>query len=326
MQDRGGSIVATITADTTHVIASSNLETAQSTMETLQAGISAGGASQDAIADIHCVSADWISQSVVHKARQPEADYLDAAARKCLTATFEAQTTAAKELTRPSSSRSLHARYTTGSSQLQPSQELAGTPDRDAAGPDALAALQSGRRTTQAHPSREGDGPEEVQPWQREALSCWGLAEWQPPGWTATDWGKDGNWCEPYKADEVAHTLYQLYQHKHRLDLSDDPSPKKDLRPLSASQQPTAADQREAKESSGGQSSAAKCSHQACLRAPVCIVAELQRSMQQYVKGRGADRFRMFGTERAIATLQTAKQPLCTDDDVDALGLGAAPS
>lgn len=68
---------------------------------------------------------------------------------------------------------------------------------------------------------------------------------------------------------------------------------------------------------------AAACGHRACAAAPVCLVAQLEETLKGYVRGRGADSFRIFGTRRAINTLASATRPLRTPADVDDLSLGA---
>jgi hypothetical protein len=66
-----------------------------------------------------------------------------------------------------------------------------------------------------------------------------------------------------------------------------------------------------------------KCAHIACCYSSVCIVEQLEVSLKGYVRGRGADTFRMFNTRRAIGTIASASSPLKTEEDVDKLPLGA---
>jgi hypothetical protein len=61
------------------------------------------------------------------------------------------------------------------------------------------------------------------------------------------------------------------------------------------------------------------CSHIACSKVPCCIVRELESSMNLYVKGRGADTFRIWNTQRAVHALEGLMLPLETEEDVDAL-------
>lgn len=58
---------------------------------------------------------------------------------------------------------------------------------------------------------------------------------------------------------------------------------------------------------------------------PVCFVQQLQETLKGYVRGRGADAFRIFGTRRAITALEAAAEPLRSAADVDDLQLGAQP-
>lgn len=67
------------------------------------------------------------------------------------------------------------------------------------------------------------------------------------------------------------------------------------------------------------------CQHAACAAAPVCFVRQMEETLQGYVRGRGADSFRIFGTRRAISALTSATLPIRSAADVDALRLGAHP-
>lgn len=44
----------------------------------------------------------------------------------------------------------------------------------------------------------------------------WGLRHWQPEGWTPTQWGRDGEWLEPFDAKSASETLKALYRHYKR--------------------------------------------------------------------------------------------------------------
>jgi hypothetical protein len=151
-----------------------------------------------------------------------------------------------------------------------------------------------------------------------EALPGWGLDAWQPKGWSEAQWGRDGVWLEPFTAMDASHTLSQLYRHYHRLDLHAERHGHAGggNLPMSHAVQ------------GGGDEAMVEspCGHAACSLATVCIVEELEKSTAAYVRGRGADTFRLFATKRAITALRVTPQPISSDADVDSLGLGALPS
>jgi hypothetical protein len=261
---------------------------------------------------MHVVKASWISQSVVHHASESEGAHSDAAGIAKINAVLDRLATGSNNL---DASRSTHPADESNASKSTPDRDPASTLDMSMPAPDRQGA----------------DDPRDhsYEPWQKEALPGWGLSTWQPPGWTAAQWGDDEVWLEPYTESEVISTLQQLYQHKHRLDLAGEASPEKLAQPLSASPKAArtliqdddavATGAKDAGEPGAGRT----CQHVACRHAPVCIIEGLVENTHQYVKGRGADRFRLFGTQRAISTLQTVDKPLVTEQDVDELGLGA---
>lgn len=143
-----------------------------------------------------------------------------------------------------------------------------------------------------------------------EALQGWGLHSWQPPGWAPNQWGLYGNWLEPFSRKDAQQTLVKVYAHYHRMD------------PDAAEAAMAAKHHAAGAAATAASSSKRVCGHPVCGAAAVCIIDELERSLGAYVRGRGADTFRLFGTKRAITTLRGVSRALTSDADVDSLGLG----
>ena len=350
LQAEGGVIASVLSRDTTHIIASTKTEPVERTTARLANEISswckqeAGQAPDDqpdvtgAICgsalsaaqvaahlrdNVAFVTATWISSSLADASRLPEAEFAEPTAAGIIDTALGTpaimDSVIAASATDPASVQSAPARGTTPAPPVIAREPV--TPRATAAVPDAHIALQTSSNASE-QALQSGRAKTAVNDGLLPAGSA--LTDWQPAGWTAADWGEAGVWLEPFALSSVHNTLGQLYRHYHRLDMAE--PPRVDL-PLSASQSPIVASlpgARAPTSPSQAQAGAAvPCGHPACASASVCIVNELEKTTQQYIKGRGVDTFRLFATKRALAAVQTHDRPLESDEDVDKLHLGA---
>jgi hypothetical protein len=350
LQAQGGVVADALSHTTTHVIVSSKAEPAARTAQRLASAIAAlcgRDADDPAHAELGApvartvesaalekerlrnkvafVTAAWVSSSLASAKQLPVTDYIDPAASEGIDAALQpaadsvAQADVKAEAANPHTSSRRDAAAHDRSVQLATPRAAAVVPDLDVALQASSNAGMRAPHTTQV----QAVGSDGLKP------PGAGLTDWQPAGWTAADWGAGGVWLEPFALSSVQDTLGQLYRHYHRLDLQ---TPGRSDRPPSASQSPvsnavtashTSAAPPASKVTGAPVGAVAPCEHAACAHASVCIVRELEKTTEQYVKGRGVDTFRLFATKRAVGMLLNHTQPLATDEDVDRLQLGA---
>lgn len=344
LQERGGVVQGALSADTTHVVATSIKEDFAETEEHLeecfrppsQAGNAASAeaaAARRAAADsAHFVTTDWISDSVQQDARQDEARFAAVASQRAARAAAApkgGQTASQPEpVTLPAAPQPA-AQQQLGSecnATLEQQHDDRSSADVDAQVHAAAAVMIPDAALTPV----EGASCEATIP-------GWGADSWQPHAWTSAHWGEGGVWLEPFDRDKVTATLLQLYRHQNRLDLREstpdvpasagaaEPGSPLALRGAASLDALSPQGEALAGSSPGAAAIEAECGHVACACAGTCIIAEMEKTTQLYVRGRGADVHKMRATQGAIATLRHVQQPLRTATDVDALGLGAAP-
>eukprot|EP00892_Ulva_mutabilis_P008549 jgi/Ulvmu1/6066/UM027_0044.1 len=262
------------------------------------------GDAADAIHGMHFVSVDWVAACAQQGSQHPEAPYATPAPRAALLQQLRTARSPQHTHAAPKASLALSA-VASGDWQAAVVGDSAGASAGASAAPEAT-------------------------------IPGWGMQRWGRVGWTAQDWGAGGVWLEPYDVVSVKETLEALFTHYHRMDTKGEETGEEGgrsqrLQPhFTGVQEPggtsfAAAQHSEAEPATGAVSpvDAEACAHAACSAVPVCFVQQLQETLKGYVRGRGADSFRLFGTRRAITALESATTPIRSAADVDNLHLGA---